>query len=56
MELFSPSLKNKKNPSQKYLKDYNISYIFSKESFSYVFGNGTLQLLRLVSKNKKSLP
>ena len=30
-----------------------ISYIFSKESFSYISGNGTLHFLSPGSKNKK---
>ena len=36
------------------LSDFKISYIFSKESFSYISGNGTLHFLSPGSKSKKS--
>ena len=46
--LFTPSSKNKRNPPQENFlyfrkrKPRKISYIFSKESCSYVSGNGCL--------------
>ena len=47
MELFSPSSKNKiKNPSQK------ISYIFSKESCSYISGNENPEKIFFISGNR----
>ena len=47
MELFSPSSKNKiKNPPRK------ISYIFSKESCSYISGNENPEKIFFISGNR----
>ena len=45
MKLLSPSSKNKKIHPEK------ISYIFSKESFSYTLGNGIPEKIPYISEN-----
>ena len=64
--LFSPSSKNKKNPSPKnslYFRKWNFlalilknTSIFSKESFSYISEHGTLHFSAQARKIKKIHP
>ena len=65
--LFSPGSKNKKQSTPKknssYMRKWNFialklkhSYIFSKESFSYISGKGTLHFSAQARKIKKFTP
>ena len=56
MELFSPSSKNKNiHPEKIYSNIKKTFYIFSKESFSYILGNGNPEKILYISGNRTFL-
>ena len=53
MKLFSPSSKNENiHPGKIYSNIKKTFYIFSKESFSYILGNGNPEKILYISGNR----